>query len=147
MMVLLNFLLIVIPAIFDHVQGGRGTPDLSSHKATRGEPWPLPQSISTSAQYLLLHPDRFDFVYNDTSVQCDVVTNAFARYYKLIFFPETYWDDLLQQPSSNKMMLKQKVPKTVSISNDTTLLAYLSVNIQQTCEHWPSFESNESCNY
>lgn len=121
--------------------------DLSTIRPTLGQPWPMPQSMSTSTQRVAIHPDSFRFLYNATSQQCDVLTNAFSRYHKLIFFPQTYWDDLLEQPPTKRKFSKQRMNKKLANLDDTILLKNLHVNIHQNCEQWPTFQSNESCNY
>jgi hypothetical protein len=139
------FTLVTVAFVFGGVDGYRGISNLSYITATIGEPWPIPQSINTFSERVSIHPDSFHFLYSETSQQCDVLTNAFVRYYKLIFFPETYWDDLLEQPLYKKKIFKKDIRKKLSNLRDTILLENLTVNIQQACEHWPTLQSNESC--
>jgi hypothetical protein len=147
MTVRVSFLLLVAAVVvFGHAKGERSVPDLFSIKPAHGQPWPMPQSMNTFTNRLAVHPESFHFLYNETSGRCDLLINAFARYYKLIFYPQTYWDDLLEQSSSKKKIFKQNFSKKVSNLGDTILLERLNVNIQQACDQWPSFESNESCN-
>ena len=111
-------------------------------QTTNGEPWPMPQSINTFPSQVNIDPDSFRFIYNETSHQCDLLTNAFLRYYKLIFFPETYWLDILEEPPARK----KKFPKRNMIKvEETQLLKNVKVNIRDICAQWPTFESNESC--
>ncbi len=96
---------------------------------------------STTSIQVHIRSDSFSFMYNETSHQCDLLNNAFLRYYKLIFFPETYWGDLLDEPPRRK---KKFVEKNLSNVGDTKLLKNVKVNIQQMYDQWPTFESNES---
>jgi hypothetical protein len=116
--------------------------DFSIIKTTIGEPWPMPQSINPSPIRVSIRPESFSFLYNETSHQCALLDSAFVRYYKLIFFPETYWDDLLDEPPRYK---KKFIKRNLSNLGDIKLLKNVQVNIQQMCEQWPTFKSNESC--
>lgn len=135
-------------------QGRRGFLHGVRIQPTVGEPWPMPQSMQTTAQRLAIHPNTFQFILNDTSQRCDLLTSAFTRYYKAIFFPETYLSYVLNSSSSFSNIndnIRQKLRdatlrKRSSKFADTQVLMSLYVNIQQPCDFWPSLESNESCN-
>ncbi|CAF1646697.1 unnamed protein product [Rotaria magnacalcarata] len=114
-------------------------------KPTVGEPWPKPQSIQTTSTRFAVHPATFYFLTNETSQQCDLLRNAFDRYYKIIFFPQTYMLHLTDPLLADiKIRHLKETLRNVSDLGDVTLLKRLIVNIEQPCEEWPSLESNES---
>ena len=122
----------------------RGSVSNLKLQQTKGEPWPMPQSIQTSNQRQVLQPNGFQFVKNDTSQTCDILTGAFDRYYQSIFFSHSYFSYLLGSPSlppSNKNKFKHRTSNISAIS----VLEKLYVYVQQPCDQWPSLESNESC--
>ncbi len=140
MFLLVHFVLLFA---FVSVKCEENLSDLSIIKTTTGEPWPMPQSINTSSIRVSIRPESFSFLYNETSHQCALLDSAFVRYYKLIFFPETYWDDLLEEPPPRHK--KNFIKTNLSNLDDIKLLKNVQVNIQQMCEQWPTFKSNESC--
>jgi hypothetical protein len=128
--------------------GGRPRPRPSVDdfyvEASVGEPWPKPQSIQTTAQQLAVHPETFHFLVNSTSQTCDLLTSALDRYYKLIFFPQTYLNHILHPGSVNDE--KRSAPtKRLEDLRDTPMLERLNIYVQQPCDQYPSLESNESC--
>ncbi len=134
--------------IFVGVKGDRiSESDFSTIRPTNGEPWPMPQSMDRFSERVSVHPDSFHFLYDEISQQCDVLTNAFDRYYKLIFYPETYWNDLLEEPIQKKKIFRENIRKKFLNLDDTILLKSLNVIIRQKCEQWPTFESDESCKF
>ena len=114
-------------------------------RTSTGQTWPKPQSMQTTAQQFAVHPDAFHFLVNSTSQTCDVLTNALDRYFRLIFFPQSYMNYILN-PKSADTQTKQKPRKTLADLRDTPALQRLNVYIQQPCDQYPSLESNESCN-
>lgn len=144
----LQYMTIFICVYISIVRGTHLQPesDEISKKPTIGHPWPKPQSIQTTAARLAIHPSKFEFMINETSHQCDILRNAFDRYYKMIFFPQAYmlylFDPLLAHIQINS--LKSTI-KNVSEFGDVPLLRTLVVRIEQPCEEWPRLESNESC--
>ncbi len=108
-----------------------------------GEPWPKPQSVQTTAQQFAIHPAVFHFSVNSTSQTCDLLTSALDRYYRLIFFPQTYLNYILNPGSVNNQA--EHTPKKCLTDLRAPLLERLNIYIQQPCDQYPSLESNESC--
>ncbi|CAF3654515.1 unnamed protein product [Rotaria sp. Silwood1] len=119
---------------------------------TVGEPWPKPQSILTTTQRLTVNPKTFHFLMNETSQRCSLLTSAFDRYYRIIFFPQTYMPYIRRSSSSFttnndiyqtkiNASLRQKYPSSIT---NISLLMNLYVNVEQPCDEWPSLETNES---
>jgi hypothetical protein len=139
---------------FPRNHGRRGSLNRIRIQPTVGEAWPKPQSIQTTAQRLAIHPTTFHFLINETSQRCDLLTNAFVRYYRAIFFPHTYLSYILRSPSTYQTdddHIHRSRPdaiwrKNLSDLANASLLEDLYVNIQQPCDQWPSLESNELCN-
>jgi hypothetical protein len=152
-MKLVFFLLVIV--IFNVLSvlsdGRRGFINSIRIEPTVGEVWPKPQSIKTTNQQFSLHPDTFNFVVNETSEKCDLLTNAFVRYYKIIFYPHTYLSSILHSSTSktddnmHRPRLKTVSRKKLFNSNDIPVLKDLYVNVEQPCDQWPHLESNESC--
>ena len=111
---------------------------------TVGQPWPKPQSMQSTAQQLAVHPDAFHFLVNSTSQTCDTLTSALDRYFRLIFFPQSYMKYILN-PESPEAQIKRKPKKTLADLRDAPILQRLNVYIQQPCDQYPNLESNESC--
>ena len=110
-----------------------------------GQPWPKPQSIQITAQQYSVHPDAFHFMINETSQTCDILTGALDRYFRIIFYPQTYMKSILE-PESLVNEVKPTPKKRLADLRDTPMLKRLDVFIQQPCDQYPSLESNESCN-
>jgi hypothetical protein len=111
---------------------------------TVGQPWPKPQSIQISAQQFAVHPGAFHFLVNSTSQTCDLLINAFDRYYQLIFYPQDYLNMILHRqidPRQHRTHLKT----SLNDLKDVALLKRLNIHIQQPCEQLPTLESDESC--
>ncbi|CAF0740625.1 unnamed protein product [Didymodactylos carnosus] len=108
-----------------------------------GQPWPHPQQMMSSEQRLAVHPAAFHFLINATSQRCDLLVDAFDRYYRLIFYPQTYLKYVLNKKASSCDEPIIELPMLNTLT-DTPLLKRLNVNVQQPCDHWPSLESNES---
>jgi hypothetical protein len=133
-------------AVISLSHGGRSRPSVDAFyvEASVGEPWPKPQSIQTTAQQLAVHPAAFHFLVNATGQTCDLLTSALDRYYKLIFFPQTYLNHILHPGSVNDE--NKDVPKkSLEDLRDTPMLKRLNIYVQQPCDQYPSLESNESC--
>lgn len=73
---------------------------------------------------------------------CDVVSNAFNRYFKIIFFPQNY--EII--PNKKLVRRVRKAKKSVKEANlADNLLKRIVVNIQGQCEQYPTLDSDESC--
>ncbi|CAF0749245.1 unnamed protein product [Adineta ricciae] len=108
-----------------------------------GQPWPKPQSMQSTPQQFAIHPSAFHFMINSTSQTCDTLTSAFDRYYRLIFFPQTYFDYILN-PASATDDKSDKPKKSLADLHDATILKRLNIHMQQPCEQYPTLESDES---
>lgn len=149
-LVLILFVVIVESYSSVRNHGRRGLLNTIRIQPTAGEPWPKPQSIQTTFQQFAVLPDKFHFLINETSQSCDILTNAFIRYYKAIFFPQTYLSYVLGSSFSwntNDYNRRPRVNIRKNLSHivDVPLLESLNVHVQQLCDQWPSLESNESC--
>jgi hexosaminidase len=138
----LLFLLAVIS--YGYGKRPRGPSSMLYIEPTLGQPWPKPQSIQTTQQQFAMHPAAFHFMVNSTSQTCDLLTSAFDRYYRLIFFPQSYLDYVLNPESINNE-IKSRPKKSLADLHDTPLLKRLNVHIQQPCDQYPSLQSDESC--
>jgi hypothetical protein len=109
-----------------------------NYDQTPGQLFPKPQFlIQTDTQHYLNARD-FSFKYTKNSFVCDLLTNAFNRYYKIIFTPNEY---------ETARYVKRLKRKTTS-NNSTQARSYLKrvlVNVARPCEDYPSLESDESC--
>jgi hypothetical protein len=139
--------LLLLFVVISHAHGKRPRPSLNASyvEPSVGEPWPKPQSIQTTAQQFAVHPDAFHFMVNSTSQTCDILTSALDRYFRLIFFPQSYLNYILR-PQSAENEIKQTPKKSLADLCDTPILKRLNVYIQQPCDQYPTLESNESCN-
>jgi hypothetical protein len=158
MLVRVNVLFLLLVIIVDsrlsvRNHGRRGLLNTIRIQPTVGEPWPQPQSIQTTAQQLAVHPETFHFLINETSQSCDLLANAFVRYYRAIFFPHTYLSYILRSSSSfvtddHRRQSRMDAVSRKNLSNfaNVSSLEDLYVNVQHPCDQWPSLESNESCN-
>jgi hypothetical protein len=134
-------------AVISNAHGKRPRRQLDEFyvESSVGETWPKPQSIQTTAQQLAVHPDAFHFMVNSTSQTCDLLTSALDRYFKLIFYPQSYLNYVLHPESANNE-IKQTLKKSLADLRDTPILKRLNIYIQQPCDQYPTLESNESCN-
>lgn len=150
-LVLILFAIIVESYSSVQNHGRRGLLNTVRIQPTSGEPWPKPQSIQTTFQQFAIPPDKFHFLIDETSQHCDLLTNAFVRYYKAIFSPQIYLSYILGSSFSwntndYKRRPRVNIRKNLSHMVDMPLLESLNVHVQQLCDQWPSLESNESCN-
>jgi hypothetical protein len=107
-----------------------------------GQPLPKPQSLSQSDTLHYLDAPAFAFQYAPGSVVCDLLSNAFNRYYKIIFHPGQNDNKPtgVSRNSEHKSRQARPMPKNANI------LKRLAVNVRSPCEDYPSLESDESCN-
>lgn len=120
--------------------GRRGFTKSIRTKPTIGEVWPKPQLIESTTQEYLINRHSFHFTINETSQRCDLLTNAFKRYYSIIFDTSNYIHSVLQ---SNHFHRRNEFNR--SNLEDIPLLKELFVNVENECEEWPNIQSNESC--
>ena len=111
---------------------------------TVGQPWPKPQAMQITQEQYAVHPAAFHFLVNSTSQTCDLLTSAFDRYYRLIFFPQDYMNYVLNRDVPSQAKVKPW-KKSLADLHDVPLLKRLNVQVQQPCEQWPTLESDESC--
>jgi hypothetical protein len=107
-----------------------------------GTPWPMPQIYNTLDIKNSINEKIFRFKYADQSVVCDIVSSAFTRYYKIIFEPEEY--EIVPGFKMNKVR-RAKPLKPESNRKIENYIENLEISIQQPCETFPKFESDESC--
>ena len=138
---ILYFLAVIVSS-----HGRRPRPSLNIFhvEPSVGQPWPKPQSMQSTPQQFAVHPSAFHFMINSTSQTCDTLTSAFDRYYRLIFFPQTYFDYILN-PASATDDKNDKPKKSLADLHDATILKRLNIHMQQPCEKYPTLESDESC--
>ena len=139
---LLLFLIAVIS--YSHGKCPRSPVNTFRVTSSVGQTWPKPQSVQTGAQQFAVHPSAFHFLVNETSQTCDVLTSALDRYFKLIFFPQSYLNHILN-PGSRSNEIKDIPKKRLEDLRDTPLLKRLNIYIQQPCDQYPTLESDESC--
>lgn len=145
----LLFFLIIVDRVESSVRihGRRGLVNDVRIQPTTGEPWPKPQSIQITDRRFAVHPDAFHFRIDNTSQSCDLLISAFVRYYRAIFYPQSYLSSILQFSNQRDQSEKKNTTwrKSLEELGDTPLLGDLYVHLQQPCDQWPSLESNESC--
>ncbi len=103
-----------------------------------GQLFPKPQFLFQTETQHYLNAKAFSFEYRKSSFVCDLLANAFNRYYKIIFTPTEY------ETSRNVKKLKRK-PNSQDSNTSRSFLKRLIVNVVQPCEEYPSLESDESC--
>jgi hypothetical protein len=107
-----------------------------------GQPWPLPQQMTSNSIVHSLDARAFAFMYAESSQVCQLLTSAFNRYYKIIFLPQSA--EILGQKNFVRKVKSNKKPPKSKLS-DPSLLKRIVVNVQQPCEDYPSLDSDESC--
>jgi len=144
----MNIIIILLILILNDISFGFNNKIININP-TIGQPWPKPQSIITTTKQLIIPSDLFHFRLNETSETCDLLTNAFIRYYRLIFYPDTYLSNIINLSSfssiNNDHIHSSMKNKNLYNINDIPLLKDLFVNVEQGCDQWPNLESNESC--
>jgi hypothetical protein len=107
-----------------------------------GQPWPLPQQMTSNSIVHSVDARAFAFMYAESSQVCQLLTSAFNRYYKIIFLPQS--SEILDQKNFVRKVKSNKKPPKSKLS-DPSLLKRIVVNVQQPCEDYPSLDSDESC--
>lgn len=128
---------------YKHNVNRRGLTNPIKLETTRGQPWPLPQSIRTTAEQFSLNPILFRFQINETSQSCDTLTGAIDRYYQIIFYPDKYLPNVIGFPQGIRRKINSNRNYTRIQTQNT--LEKLYINVQEPCDRFPSLESNESC--
>ncbi|XP_060068502.1 beta-hexosaminidase subunit beta-like [Ylistrum balloti] len=134
-----KLVLLVCLCCFQCILGNSQLPlqdDYHGAKPTRGEPWPLPQSYSPSAETFYL--DRMSFEFRATGATCDTLNAAIQRYSELLF------DDA---PTDKRLKF---FPRLDRLSSADGSVNTLSVHVQEACDTagnmYPALESNEAYN-
>lgn len=142
----LSIVLLMLFAAFSDSYGKQPRGALSSVNVARtlGQPWPLPQSMQMTAQQYAIHPAVFHFLVNQSSQTCDLLTNALDRYYRITFFPQTYFNYIFHPESIDKQK-ESKLKANLNDLRDVPMVERLTIFIQQPCDQYPTLESNESC--
>lgn len=144
-LILFLFLICIQKILAARSESRRGFVNNIRIQPTIGEPWPKPQSIQSTTQRFAIHPSAFRFRVNETSQTCDLLTGAFDRYYRAIFYPSSYLSYILRSPFP--LAKNVTLRKNLADLGDLPLLEDLNVFIQQPCDKWPNLESNESCKH
>ena len=144
MQLIINIFFLITLTSCIYAKMARSSVDTVYATPTVGRPWPLPQSIQTTAQQFALHSAAFHFFVDPTSQTCDLLTSALDRYFRLIFYPKTYLSYILDQQSTEQDT-KQTPKKSLADLADVPQLTRLVVRIDHACDQYPSLESNESC--
>ncbi|ESO00103.1 hypothetical protein HELRODRAFT_192733 [Helobdella robusta] len=141
------FTLIVVVFLFSHsVHCNRNrnyaaSSFLSSYDAqevglSKGSPWPLPRIFQPSSEIYFLDKLKFEFV--PRSYKCDLMIDAFNRYYKLIF-------DLNDVSSANspnsRLIFKSHKIRNEQMSSYNNILNVILMN---PCENAITLKSDES---
>lgn len=101
---------------------------------------PKPQWMVQSSRQLHLDSRSFGFSYLPGSVVNDVLTNAFNRYYKIIFKPTEY-DPI----NLARQRVKRTRPGKLShVPKDAPTLNRVLVKVMNECDAYPNLESDES---
>jgi hypothetical protein len=106
-----------------------------------GQPFPKPQSLSQTDKQFSLDARVFSFHHAQDSVVCDLITNAFNRYYKIIFKPAQYAMEIGGRPVTRARSPGESSFPRVNIDQ----LERVVVKVETECENYPSLDSNESC--
>ena len=122
---------------------------------TKGQPWPMPKIYKPTPQQQNLNKEIFTFVVGGND--CDILQDAFRRYYKIIFYPG--WEQgpsVAKQPAQNDNVLRfesraarhfKSTQQKSKAAYGMSVLPNLNVNVMQPCEQYPSLEMDESCKY
>jgi hypothetical protein len=109
--------------------------------ADPGQPFPKPQSLTQTDRQFYLDPRGFTFAHAQDSVVCDLITNAFSRYYKIIFNPEQYAAEI-----GSRQLYRSKPTITLKPGErNIDQLDRVIVKVKTECEDYPSIDSDESC--
>ncbi|XP_077988447.1 beta-hexosaminidase subunit beta-like [Glandiceps talaboti] len=90
----------------------------------KGSVWPKPQQMTMTDKQLIINPTKFLFTYS--SHTCDILTEAFQRYQKVIFDEVT------------------TMSKNGTVGEDDEELYSLVVSLDNVCDKYPGMESNET---
>lgn len=106
-----------------------------------GRPVPMPQVYATMDTQHVIDAKAFSFQYAKGSVVCNLLSNAFNRYYKIIFKPLEY--EMFEGRHSLVKPIRRG-GKATNKSTGASVLKRVVVNIHEPCEDYPSLESDES---
>jgi hypothetical protein len=110
-----------------------------------GQPLPKPKSISQTPNQRYLDVRTFSFRHASDSVVCELISVAFNRYYKTIFFAEQYANEISGGRSKiNKIKHRNKLGLLKKYS-ELEKLQQVTVKVNMPCEDYPSLDSDESC--
>lgn len=109
-----------------------------------GQPWPLPQSVVQRNDVRMLDSRVFSFQFTNNSQVCDLVTDAFSRYFKIIFQPTEYEIIPGRRVVKKARKFRQQKFKRPTASYEDSLLKRLVISIKNPCEDYPTLDSDES---
>ena len=100
---------------------------------SKGSPWPMPESMTTTKIPMDVNADQFMFVLA-TPYRCDDLQDAFIRYKKLIFGPE-----------SSMLRFRPYIARPHGRSD--SVVTSLNVSVLSSCVQGalPDLQSDESC--
>ncbi|XP_032804737.1 beta-hexosaminidase subunit beta-like isoform X2 [Petromyzon marinus] len=104
-----------------------------------GSVWPRPQVLRSSAIALQLSHERFRLEHDPASsaqVGCQVLDDAFRRYYNIIFSGSPY-------PGASSKLHRKPTTKTRAVG-EVSLLSVLVQSSHNDCNDFPGLNSNES---
>jgi hypothetical protein len=95
-----------------------------------------------------LSQEYFQFVYagqnGDKNGSCDLLTDAFDRYFKIIFKPAEY--EIVSKVKSKAKKIKRKASFKKRRSNGV-VIEKINIVLNGRCESYPTLESDESCKF
>ena len=117
---------------------------------TQGQPWPMPKSyMPTTAQQWL---NKEAFTFTASGYDCDILQQAFRRYYNVMFYPGSEDTTLRFQPKA-KVSRWHRHRREIggdmegNSVGDLPQLSGLDVMITLPCDKYPSLNMEESCKY
>ncbi|XP_014667374.1 PREDICTED: beta-hexosaminidase subunit alpha-like [Priapulus caudatus] len=144
-------ILLFCVAYFDVVQPAHqqitGRYELGSMEAaTVGAPWPMPQKYDVMQTYMFIDKSNFEFPV--IAKTCDLLEDAIARYYQIIFATDhesRSKRSLLNRERSGAsvVMTKTKMVSSTKDSNNHGQLKNISIILTYKCEEYPSMNMDE----
>jgi hexosaminidase len=109
---------------------------------TPGRPFPKPQSQVITDIQQILDEKEFSFQYDTGSNECDLLSVAFDRYYRIIFRPQEY--DISGTGKSNVKKIHHPNKNEKKANENAKEIKRALVYVKLPCEEYPTLESDES---